>query len=205
MYFPYDAGYASCSCFWGRQPGHLVTELTGILPSWHGLSVLDLGCGEGKNAAFAAQRGATVRAIDASALALRNAAAAWPTIANINWEHADVRDIVLSPDTYDVILAYGLFHCLGSAYEVRQIATTIQHATTAGGFNVVCTFNTRKQDLSAHPGFNPVLLPHDDYAHLYAGWQLLHSTDKDLSEVHPHNGIRHTHSMTRLIARKPRT
>ena len=202
MHFPYDAGYASCSCFWGRQPGRLVVELTEILPSWRGLSVLDLGCGEGKNAAFAAYRGATVRAVDASALALRNAAAAWPSTANITWERADVRDINLLPQTYDVVLAYGLLHCLRSASEVRQIAARMQDATIPGGFNAVCAFNTRKQELTAHPGFSPILLAHDDYAKLYAGWQLLHSTDNDLNEVHPHNGIRHTHSMTRLIARK---
>ena len=80
----------------------------------------------------------------------------------------------------------------------------IRNATIPGGFNVVCAFNARHQDLTAHPGFAPVLLPHDEYTALYTHWQLLHSTDSDLSEVHPHNGIRHTHSMTRIIARKPK-
>ena len=146
-----------------------------------------------------------MRAIDASALALRNAAAAWPNTANISWEHGDVRDMSLLPQTYDVVLAYGLLHCLRNASEVRQIVAKIQSATIAGGFNVVCAFNARKQELTAHPGFSPVLLAHDDYAQLYAGWQLLHSTDNDLNEAHPHNGIRHTHSMTRLIVRKLRS
>ncbi len=200
---PYDLGYASCPCFWGRRPGRLVSELTRVLPSWHGLSVLDVGCGEGKNAAFVAKRGAIVRAVEVSPLALRNAIAAWPNLNNITWEHADVRDLTLPSDRYDVILAYGLLHCLATESEVRQIVEVIQYATTAGGFNVICAFNGRSQDLSAHPRFAPVLLAHDDYVRLYDTWQLLHSTDSDLHEVHPHNEIPHTHSMTRLIARKP--
>ena len=203
MQSPYDVGYASCPCFWGRRPGSLLSRLTRLLPSWFGLSVLDLGCGEGKNAAFVAQRGATVRAIDISVLALRNALAAWPTIANITWEHADIRHLQLEPNTYDVILAYGLLHCLGSESEVRRTVALIQSATIPRGFNVICAFNSRSQDLTAHPRFDPILLRHNHYVGFYDNWQLLHSTDSDLNEVHPHNGIRHTHSMTRLIARKP--
>ena len=204
MSFPYDIGYETCPCFWGRRPGRFVSALTRHLTSWHGLRVLDLGCGEGKNAAFAAQRGATVRAIDASVLALRNAAAAWPSVANITWEHADVRDLPLSPDAYDVVIAYGLLHCLADESEVRTVTAKIQRATIARGFNVICTFNSRKQDLSAHPGFEPVLLTHEYYGYLYREWHLIHSTDNDLEEVHPHNRIRHTHPMTRLIAQRPR-
>ena len=202
MYSPYDAGYASCPCFWGRQPGRLVSQLTSHLSSWRNLSVLDLGCGEGKNAAFVAQRGASVRAIDISPLALRNAASAWPTTLNITWEHADIRNLHFPPNSYDVIFAYGLLHCLATESEVRHVVAAIQCATRSGGFNVICAFNSRSQDLTAHPRFEPVLLLHDDYVHLYANWRLLHSTDTDLSEVHPHNGIPHTHSLTRLIARK---
>ena len=187
----------------GPPSGHLVSALTRILSSWRGLTVLDVGCGEGKNAAFAAQHGASVRAIDASVLALRNAAAAWPTTGNINWELADVRTLEFPPDAYDVVLAYGLLHCFANESEVRRVVAMLQHTTAAGGFNVICAFNSRSQDLRAHPGFDPVLLDHDDYVRLYANWRVLYSTDNDLDEVHPHNGIRHVHSITRLIARKP--
>ena len=31
---------------------------------------------------------------------------------------------------------------------------------------------------------------------------MLEVSDTDLVETHPHNQVRHTHSMTRLIARK---
>ena len=63
-----------------RQSG--LTAQT-LIPSFRDLRVLDLGCGEGKNAAFLASRGALVEAIDSSELALANARSAWPSAENV--------------------------------------------------------------------------------------------------------------------------
>ena len=54
----YDAGYLACSCFWGVEPGKLMQQLAAHIPDFTDFNVLDAGCGEGKNAAFAATRGA---------------------------------------------------------------------------------------------------------------------------------------------------
>jgi len=63
--------------------------------------------------------------------------------------------------------------------------------------------NSRYQELEAHPAFRPCLLSHAVYRELYSGWQFLHLSDTDLTEVHAHNNMLHTHSMTRMLARKP--
>jgi hypothetical protein len=68
---------------------------------------------------------------------------------------------------------------------------------------LVVAFNQRRQELHAHPGFTPTLMPDSFFAELYSDWNLVFHTDSDLHETHPHNGIPHTHSMTRIIARKP--
>ena len=81
-------------------------------------------------------------------------------------------------------------------------AGILQAATAPGGYNVVCVFNDRQQDLTAHPGFTPTLLRHTDYLGLYSSWELVYASDEDLHEIHPHNGVPHMHSLTRLIARK---
>jgi len=101
-----------------------------------------------------------------------------------------------------VVIAYGILHCLANEAEVREGVAALQDATVHGGFNILCAFNTRAQDLRGHPGFFPVLLEHRDYERLYSDWTTIVSTDSDLCEVHPHNEIRHTHSMTRILARK---
>jgi len=72
----YDEGYRACPCFWGDKPGSLVAQLL-IEQNFAGKFVLDLGCGEGKNAAAFARAGASVTAIDCSELAISNGKAAF--------------------------------------------------------------------------------------------------------------------------------
>jgi ubiquinone/menaquinone biosynthesis C-methylase UbiE len=198
----YDEGYSACSCFWGREPGRMVKRLFEAIPEVRGLRVLDVGCGEGKNAHALASMGARVIALDCSALALRNARAAWPKDP-IEWVEADVREVRWPANTFDVVVAYGLFHCLPNRSDVENVVSRLQSATEIGGRHVVCAFNCRQQDFrGAHRGFEPCLLSHDEYLAFYAGWSVEQSSDEDLEETHPHDAIAHRHSLTRLIARK---
>jgi SAM-dependent methyltransferase len=198
----YDNGYAACECFWGREPGSLVTKLAARLDALRGLEVLDVGCGEGKNAAFLARHGARVRAVEISDRALDNARAAWRDLDGIRWEVGDARTIALEPGAYDLVIAYGLLHCLAHPAEILAVIARLQAATRNRGYHVICAFNGRRQELAeAHPGFHPCTPEHRFYLDAYSGWDLVEATDTDLIETHPHNGVRHIHSMTRLIAR----
>jgi cyclopropane fatty-acyl-phospholipid synthase-like methyltransferase len=200
----YDTGYRSCRCFWGTEPGSLVMKLSQVITSFVGLDVLDVGCGEGKNAMFFAARGAVVRAVDISEIAIDHARelASASRVYDILFDVKDARDLGLSPNQFDVVVAYGLFHCLGERDEISSVCTRLQSATRTGGYFILCAFNSRRQDLTAHPGFAPTILAHDDYAAMFSGWEILECTDKDLTEIHPNNGIQHTHSMTRILAKK---
>jgi SAM-dependent methyltransferase len=164
---------------------------------------LDVGCGEGKNAAFISANRGTVEALDISDLALQNRPALWAHDPSIKWRTGDIRILELEPLKYDVVVAYGLLHCLTSAQELELVLRKLQEATRAGGYNVICAFNSRHQELHAHPGFSPALWAHSDYLAAYSGqWDIITCSDSDLVETHPHNDILHTHSMTRLLARK---
>lgn len=200
----YDDGYRSCPCFWGRSPGTFVTRLLPLVEPLEGKRVLDVGCGEGKNAHFLAERGATVLAIDSSEPAIRNAKRAWPPNDRLTFAVRDVTDPGAFEGTFDIVLAYGVLHCLRSRDEASHLVERLQRATDAGGYHVVCAFNSRSQDLRAHPGFQPLLLTHEDIVALYSreGWSLVAATDSDLHERHPNNDVPHMHSLTRLIARR---
>lgn len=200
----YDSGYSVCPCFWGSEPGSLVSKLTDIVPTFEGLRVLDAGCGEGKNAFFLASKGAIVAAYDISKLAIKHAEnlKAKQQAVNVSFRAEDIRAVELGHESFDVVIAYGLMHCLADEADVRSLTMQLKNSTTAGGYFVLCAFNDRFQDLSAHPGFFPILLPHMTYLSWFSDWNIIEATDKDLHETHPNNNIPHTHAMTRIIAKK---
>jgi tellurite methyltransferase len=202
---PYDEGYRQCSCFWGREPGRLVRLFVDRIGDVRGLRVLDVGCGEGKNARHLAGLGATVEAFDTSELALANARKAWRESPNLRFFVGDVRDLDLKPSTYDLVIAYGVLHCLRNEGEVEECIAKLQSTTTSSGHNIVCAYNDRSQNIALpHPGFQPVLLAHARYVAAYSGWRIVEASDEDLHEAHPHNNVAHTHSITRLLASKQR-
>jgi cyclopropane fatty-acyl-phospholipid synthase-like methyltransferase len=166
------------------------------------MSVLDAGCGEGKNAVYLAKRGAKVTAVEISSLALENAEKNWAGVDGVTWINADIRKHRLAASSFDVVVSYGLLHCLNTESEVRRTLRKLKAATKPGGFLILCVFNDRQQDLSAHPGFEPCLLPHKFYEDSVSGWQTCVCTDNDLVEKHPHNNVRHSHSMTRILAQR---
>lgn len=198
----YEDGYRSCSCFWGEGPGSLIAVLESEGIDFRGMSVLDAGCGEGKNAIYLAQKGANVLAIDISETAIGNAKAIKNLPQGIHWENSDVQKMLFKNEEFDLVVAYGLLHCLSNKEQILSLVSKFIAATKCGGYIILCAFNNRSQDLSAHPGFTPTCLSHADYLSMVSGLKPIFTSDKDLTEVHPNNNIVHTHSMTRIIAQK---
>jgi tellurite methyltransferase len=197
----YEEGYASCDCFWGTSPGSLVRTFIESHPNLDGIQILDLGCGEGKNAAALARSGARVVAVDCSSRALANGQRAFQD-QKIEWRLSDARSYLASSDGFDVIVMYGLLHCLPSSDEVASLVQLALQKTRVGGYHLVASFNDGPHDLSAHPGFSPTLLPHTFYLQQYAQQEICTQSDSILYEAHPHNQISHFHSLTRIFARK---
>ena len=200
----YDAGYSACPCFWGSEPGSLVKRLAQIIPNFEGLRVLDAGCGEGKNSFFLASVGAAVDAYDISQLAIQHAERLKESrqTRNISFRAQDIRAVELEPNFFDIVIAYGLTHCLADEADITSLVTRLRDVTKSAGYLVLCAFNSRFQDLSAHPGFSPTLLPHSAYLNMFERWVVIEASDMDLQETHPNNNIPHTHSMTRILAKK---
>lgn len=201
MQGPYDSGYVAVPCFWGRRPSSLVRKLIEVVPRSNGLRALDAGCGEGKNAVALASRGVSVTAVEISEAAIRNGRRAWPDVT-IEWVSGDITTLEWQEGSFDIVIAYGLLHCLSSDDAIRSTVRRLQKSLSATGYFVLCSFNDRHQELEAHPEFHPCLIGHNDYTSFFNGWDVLHSSDTDLRECHPHNEIWHVHSMTRILARK---
>jgi SAM-dependent methyltransferase len=196
----YDEGYRAVPCFWGEQPGSLVREFLSRTRV-NGLQVLDLGAGEGKNASALAKAGAIVDAVEVSSAAIQNGIDRFGD--QFNWIHADARTLCFERDSYDLIVSYGLAHCIKTELELERLITKTKTALKGGGHYILVAFNAGSHDFSAHPGFQPLLLPHQWYVSKFVGWHVICATDTILQETHPHNNVPHHHSMTRLLMRKP--
>ena len=198
----YDEGYSACPCFWGTEPSSLVERFVQDV-NVAGSLVLDLGCGEGKNAFFLADLGARVIATDISMFAIANARRFRPLKhPRVSLILGDATRIVFRAALFDVVIAYGLLHCLPTPDEVARVINWMKASTVLGGYNIVCAFNNGHHDLAAHPSFSPTLLGHRDYLAFYHDWEVVTSSDSILREKHPHNLIEHTHTLTRMISRR---
>jgi tellurite methyltransferase len=197
----YDEGYSRCSCFWGKSAGSLVKRFLSenVIPQ--GLSVLDLGSGEGKNAFAFAEAGAFVVAVDCSALALTNGQREFAH-PQIEWVLSDAAAYLRECGSFDVIIMYGLLHCLRSIAAIASVLELAICKTGSDGHHIVAAFNDGPHDLSAHSGFAPTLASHNFYLAQYHGHRIVSESNELLHETHPHNKIPHFHSLTRLIARK---
>ena len=60
----YEKWYDQDEYYWGLKPGDFLNELIGLCPPSNDKKVLDIGCGEGKDAVYMAQKGYSVTAFD---------------------------------------------------------------------------------------------------------------------------------------------
>lgn len=163
--------------------------------------VLDVGCGDGRNALYLAERGFVVRAFDHSENAidkLERAARA----RNLTVEAwlDDVASFVFDRP-YGLVLAEGVLHFVDQDAGDRFLAQAREH-TLAGGVHLIS-------------GFTDVIEPPRDLApllrrlfrdgelrELYSDWEIEIWRSYLTEDEHP-GGIRHRHAINDLLARKP--
>ena len=105
----WDERYRAHPALWSGNPNpHLVGEAAGLAPG----AALDVGCGEGADAIWLAERGWQVTAVDLSTVALGRAAghaarAGAEIAARIDWQHGDITAATWDPGTarYDLVCA----------------------------------------------------------------------------------------------------
>jgi SAM-dependent methyltransferase len=101
----WDERYRSRDALWSGDPNpQLVNEVSGLAPG----TALDVGCGEGADAIWLAERGWRVTAVDISSVALERARAvklSADVARRIEWLHRDLVAEAPPPASYDLVSA----------------------------------------------------------------------------------------------------
>jgi tellurite methyltransferase len=177
---------------------------TDIMEYWtlfsQGATVLDVGCGEGRNAIFLAEKGFIVDAFDISWAGLEKARKiAEAKEVSVNFFHEDLTKFRFKK-VYDIMLSHGVLHLCDKAARDLFIRRAMQH-TAPGGFNAIGIFTNR---LPATPDMAPFTKSLFDVGELsarYADWELVHHWEGIIEDSHP-GDIHHQHAYERIIAKK---
>jgi thioredoxin reductase/SAM-dependent methyltransferase len=126
----WDGRYAAGERMWSGEPNDvLVREIAGLSPG----RALELGCGEGADAVWLADRGWQVTAVDVSEVALRRAAAHAEEAGvadRIDWQRHDLA-VSFPAGTFDLVSAHFL-HSPGDLPR-EEILRTAAGAVAPGG------------------------------------------------------------------------
>lgn len=166
-----------------------------------GASVLDLGCGEGRNALFLAASGFNVTAVDISETGIHKLnALALERNLEIHAKVADMRDYRF-PHSFDLIIAHGCLHLVERG-SWQQLIGRLKLHTNPGGVNIVVVFTDTIPPPDDLKEFCLGLFHEGELFSLYADWETMLKRSYTFEDEHP-GSLRHTHPVNKLVARKP--
>lgn len=135
----YDSRYSGEEYYWGLNPSRMCYEMMQLLPPVRPYRVLDIGCGEGKDAVFLAKCGYAVTAFDLSEPGLEKARRlAERNRVEVNFFRGDILDFRPERE-YDMIFSSGVFHFLPEGAR-EEFCESLKTHTAAGGLNVLNVF-----------------------------------------------------------------
>ncbi len=163
--------------------------------------MLDLGCGDGRNAIPLAEAGFDVTAVDISEAGIAKISTLTRGRGlSIQALVADMSSYRIQ-GRYDLIIAHGCLHLLERS-KWRNLIREIQEHTLPGGYNAVTVFTDSVPASPDMADFFVGLFHEEELFTVYSQWDLLLRKSYTFRDEHP-GGIRHLHSANKLVAVKP--
>lgn len=196
----YEKEYKTDDYYWGTAPNSACYQVLQSFPPTRRLRLLDIGCGEGKDAVFFARNGYDVTAFDVSDAGIEKVKRlADQAGVHVNVFKADIQDYRLTT-SFDVLYSSGVLHYIRP--ELRQdLFDNYKRYTSEGGMHVFNVFVHKpfiapppEKEPNAHRWHSGELLSH------YRDWLIADSSEIvfDCNS----SGIPHQHAMAKIIARK---
>jgi len=192
---PWPRVYRKGGYTWGTEESGFAREVARYLT---GGRVLDLGCGEGRDAVFFAKEGFEVTGVDVSQAGIAKARKlAEMKEVETTWVVADLATYHPSGE-FDLIYSSGSIHYLPRRVRTHLFAR-IKSQTRPGMLNAHVVFTDRLVYIE----FNEVI----DYFHTgelrneYRDWQVL--VYKESAINCQQDGTPHRHGIAKIIARRP--
>lgn len=104
----YEKWYSTEDYYWGVEPSDFLNELIKLCPPETGKKVLDIGCGEGKDAVYMAQMGYDVSAFDLTENGIRK------TINLAKSKNVSINAYVDDINTFDIREQYDIVYSTGT-------------------------------------------------------------------------------------------
>lgn len=199
----YEEKYRDENYYWGLAPSKMCYEIMKLRPPIRPYRVLDIGCGEGKDAVFLARNGYFVSAFDIADSGLEKAR----RLADYNNVHvdffkADANEYRPSAE-FDIIFSSGVFHYI-EKNKRKELIDSLKKSTTTKGLNAINVF-VEKPFIDTIPDQEVVEKQIESW---YSGQLATHYHDwlfqKNEESIFDCNsgGIPHKHCMDILIAEK---
>ncbi len=199
----YDRRYNTEEYYWGLTPNRICYDIMKLLPPTRPYRVLDIGCGEGKDAVFFAKCGYAVTAFDLSEQGIEKARRlAEYNKVDVQFFKADLFDY--RPDTeYHIIFSSGVLHFLPQTLR-EELCDSLKAHTTDKGLNALNVF-VQKPFISRAPDSTKdeetgKLWRSGELFGYYHDW-LFHTCREEIFDCNS-GGIPHKHCMDTLIAQK---
>lgn len=196
----YDEKYDRKEYYWGKKPSLLCYKIMKLMPPDKPLKLLDIGCGEGRNAVFFARNGYDVTAFDSSPKGVEKTQRyADETSAPINVFPADINKFRLK-EKFDIIFSTGALHYIPQELR-KEIFDNHKLFTNDNGLCAYSVFVTKPfiptapdAERTAQKWLSGEILTY------YHDWliQFCHEEIFDCNSA----GIPHKHAINRIIARK---
>jgi len=196
----YDDIYKQEEYYWGFKPAPTCFKVLQALPPVKKLKLLDIGCGEGRNAVFFARNGYDVTAFDlADAGVEKTRKLADKTGVNVKVFKANINEYRLT-DKFDIIFSVGTLHYIPKECREEIIANYKDH-TKENGIHMLSVFVKKpfiepapEGEKSSYKWISGELFTY------YHDWELEYSTEEIFDCMS--SGNPHKHATNRMLARK---